>query len=351
MTEADQPEAGQGAAGAGEGKPRVLSGVQPTGKLHLGNYVGALSLWAENLERYDNLFCVVDLHALTIPEKVGAQELYEKSREVAGLYVACGIDPEQATIFIQSHVRAHSELMWILNCVTPLGWLQRMTQFKAKSKQVESIGSGLLTYPVLQAADILVYEADLVPVGADQKQHIELTRDIAQRFNHLFGEGLKAPEALIRESGARIMGFDDPSQKMSKSQAMVSGGHAVGLLDPPDKIEKTLMRAVTDTGNEVRFDHASPGVLNLLQLYQVLSGEDRVAVEERFTGQGYGFLKKKLVEVVVAALEPVQRRYHELAEDGGYLDAVLEAGAERARSLAEPVLERCQRLTGLRRPR
>lgn len=333
-------------------KPRVLSGVQPTGKLHLGNYIGALSQWAEDLETYESFFCVVDLHALTIPEAVDADELYAKAREVAGLYIASGVDPERATLFIQSHVRAHSELMWILNCVTPLGWLQRMTQFKSKSGQVESIGSGLLCYPVLQAADILLYDADFVPVGEDQKQHIELTRDIAQRFNHLFGEALKLPAPKIRQSGAgaRIMGFDDPEQKMSKSRAMVSSGHAVGLLDPPEAIRKTIMRAVTDTGNEVRFDHASPGVLNLLQIYQVLTGESRPAIESRFEGKGYGNLKKHVVEVVVEALEPVQRRYAEISEDAGYLDQVLAQGAERAAEVADAVLLRCQERTGLRRP-
>jgi len=347
MSEAQEQEM-QGEAT--NGKPRVLSGVQPTGKLHLGNYIGALSQWAENLDRYDNFFCVVDLHALTIPEVVSAEELYRKSRQVAALYIASGIDPDRATIFIQSHVRAHSELMWILNCVTPLGWLYRMTQFKAKSEQVESIGSGLLSYPVLQAADILLYEADFVPVGEDQKQHIELTRDIAQRFNHLFGEALKAPAPMIRKSGARIMGFDDPTQKMSKSRAMVSGGHAVGLLDPPGTIKKTIMRAVTDTGMETRFDHASPGVLNLLQLYEVLTGESRGEIEARFEGKGYGLLKKQVVEVVVAALEPVQKRYAEISEDAAYLDDLLAQGAERAAAVADPVLERCQRRTGLRRP-
>jgi len=333
----------------GDERPRVLSGVQPTGKLHLGNYVGALSQWAENLDRYDNFFCVVDLHALTIPEAVDAAELYAKSREVAALYIASGIDPERSTIFIQSHVRAHSELMWILGCVTPLGWLQRMTQFKSKSGQVESIGSGLLCYPVLQAADILLYEADFVPVGEDQKQHIELTRDIAQRFNHLFGETLKPPQPMIRKSGARVMGFDDPEQKMSKSRAMVAAGHAVGLLDPPDRIKKTIMRAVTDTENEVRFDHASPGVFNLLQLYEVLTGESRADIESRFEGKGYGHLKKQAVEVVVAALEPIQERYREISADPDHLDEVLARGAERAATVADAVLRRCQERTGLRR--
>lgn len=330
-------------------KPRVLSGVQPTGRVHLGNYLGALSLWAESLDLYDCFFCVVDLHALTVPEKVSPEELQEKTRQVAALYVASGIDPEKATIFVQSDVAAHSELMWILSCVTPLGWLQRMTQFKTKSTEVESVGSGLLTYPVLQTADIVLYEADMVPVGEDQKQHIELARDTVQRFNHLFGDGLlKAPEPLIRTRGARIMGFDDPEQKMSKSRAVVAKGHAVGLLDSPKEIRRTIMRAVTDAGQVIRFDEGSPGVRNLLTIYQVLTGESKEAIESRFEGKGYGHLKQDVAEVVLATLEPLQERYHQIVEDPGYLDAVLDRGAERAREVAEGVLARCQEALGLR---
>ena len=330
-------------------KPRVLSGVQPTGKLHLGNYLGALSLWAEHLDRYESFFCVVDLHAMTIPEAMSPDTLREKVREVAALYVASGIDPERATIFVQSHVTAHAELMWILNCVTPLGWLQRMTQFKSKSGRVESIGSGLLTYPVLQAADILLYSPDFVPVGEDQRQHVELTRDIAQRFNHLYGEGtLKLPEALIRKSGARIMGLDDPEQKMSKSRGQEVAGHAVGLLDDPKAIRKAIMRAVTDTERELRFDHASPGVLNLLTIYQTLSGKERSAIEAELEGKGYGDLKKQVAEEVVARLEPIQARYRELVGEEGYLDEILERGAHRAREVADGVLRRAMVACGLR---
>jgi tryptophanyl-tRNA synthetase len=330
-------------------RPRVLSGVQPTGKLHLGNYLGAISLWAENLEQYESFFCVVDLHALTIPEVVDPADLKAKVRDVAALYVASGIDPERATIFVQSHVTAHAELMWILNCVTPLGWLQRMTQFKSKSGRVESIGSGLLTYPILQAADILLYDPDFVPVGEDQRQHVELTRDIAQRFNHLFGEGtLKLPEALIRESGARIMGLDEPENKMSKSRAQEVTGHAVGLLDDPKVIKKAIMRAVTDTERETRFDHASPGVVNLLTIYQTVTGESRDAVEAHFDGKGYGDLKKDVAEAVIAALEPIQARYSELMGEEGYLDEILEKGADAAREVADGVLRRTMEACGLR---
>lgn len=330
-------------------KPRVLSGVQPTGRVHLGNYLGALSLWAESLDEYDCFFCVVDLHALTVPEAVQPDELWEKIRQVAALYIASGIDPDKATIFVQSDVAAHSELMWILSCVTPLGWLQRMTQFKVKSEAVESVGSGLLTYPVLQTADIVLYEADKVPVGEDQKQHIELARDTVQRFNHLFGENLlKVPEPWIRTSGARIMGFDEPEQKMSKSRAVVAKGHAVGLLDPPEEIRRTIMRAVTDAGREISFDKGSPGVRNLLTIYEVLTGESEEAIESRFEGKGYGHLKQDVADAVVATLEPLQERYRQITEDPGYLDGILDRGAERAREVAEGVLARCQQALGVR---
>jgi tryptophanyl-tRNA synthetase len=328
-------------------KPRVLSGVQPTGKVHIGNYIGALSLWAENQDRYDSLFCVVDLHALTIPEAIKPDDLRSKSREVAALYIACGIDPAKSSVFLQSEVHEHAELCWILNCVTPLGWLHRMTQFKSKSAQLESVGTGLLTYPVLQAADILIYEANFVPVGDDQRQHIELTREIAQRFNFMFSETLVLPEALIRETGARIMAFDDPTTKMSKSIGEKVQGHSIGVLDPPKVIKKTIMRAVTDSGNEVRFEHAGAGVLNLLSLYQALTGEPREKIEAHFEGRGYGALKKEVVEVVVATLEPIRERWQELMADRSQLDAILNQGTERARSIASRVLDRVKQAVGL----
>ena len=217
---------------------RVFSGVQPTGNLTLGNYIGALSQWVTHQADNETIFCVVDLHTLTIPDSISPQERRQKIREVVGLYLACGIDPKKSVIFVQSHMKQHTELAWLLTCVTPLGWMERMTQFKSKSHKQESIGSGLLMYPVLQAADILLYETDLVPVGEDQKQHIEIACDIAQRFNHLFGETFRLHKAVIPKSGARIMGFDDPTAKMSKSIAQVKSGHAVGLLDDEKVIKK-----------------------------------------------------------------------------------------------------------------
>jgi tryptophanyl-tRNA synthetase len=326
---------------------RVFSGVQPTGKLHLGNYVGALSQWAANQDEYENVFCVVDLHALTIPEAIDPKVLHAKNREVAALYIAAGIDPGRATIFLQSQVSQHPELTWVLNCVTPLGWLERMTQFKAKSGTAESVGTGVLDYPVLMAADILLYDTNFVPVGDDQRQHVELTRDVAMRFNHMFGETLVIPEPLIRASGARIMGFDDPTQKMSKSTGEQKATHSVGLLDPPDTIRKVIMRAATDSGNDVRFDTAAPGVRNLLSIYEVISGETRAGIEALFDGKGYGFLKRTVADAVIAELEPLQRRYADLTADPATIEEILRRGAERARPIAERTMERVRAATGL----
>jgi tryptophanyl-tRNA synthetase len=338
---------GQTGKGGAMSKQRVFSGIQPTGKLHIGNYIGAISLWVESQQRYDSLFCVVDLHALTLPEAVQPAELRRKTREVAALYLACGIDPARSTIFIQSQVPAHAELAWLLNCVTPVGWLERMTQYKVKSSQLESVGTGLLDYPVLQAADILLYDTDLVPVGEDQKQHVELARDIAGRFNRLFGAALVLPEPLIRTSGARIMGLDDPSAKMSKSRGAQVPGHAIGLADPPDVIRSAIMRAVTDSGQETRFAQASPGVRNLLVIYEVLSGQDREAVEARFAGKGYGVLKREVADLVIAALEPIRCRYQQLLAAPDYIEQVLSDGAARARVRAQATLARVHECTGV----
>lgn len=328
-------------------KPRVFSGVQPTGKLHLGNYVGALAQWADNQDQYSNIFCVVDMHALTIPEAVDPKVLHAKNREVAALYVAAGVDPEKALIFLQSDVRQHAELAWVLTCLTPLGWLERMTQYKAKAEAAETIGTGILAYPALMAADILLYDTNFVPVGDDQRQHIELTRDVAARFHHMFGEAFVIPEPLIRESGARIMGLDDATRKMSKSTGEIKAGHSVGLLDPPNVIRKAIMRAATDSGSDTRFETAGPGVRNLLSIYEALSGEKRADIENLFEGKGYGFLKKTVADLVISRLEPLQTRYAELTADPATIEEILRTGAERARPLAEKTMARVRELTGL----
>lgn len=328
-------------------KKRVFSGVQPTGKLHLGNYAGAISLWVKNQDLYNNIFCIVDLHAITIPENVRPEVLRQKNREIAALYLACGIDPQKSTVFIQSHVREHAELTWILNCVTPVGWLERMTQYKSKSKQTESVGTGLLDYPVLQAADILLYDTELVPVGQDQVQHIELTRDIALRFNHLFGETFVIPEAQVPKSGARIMGLDNPENKMSKSLAEISEGHAIGLLDTPESIKKVIMRAVTDSSSEMRYAFASPGVLNLLTIFEIMTGKEKSEVEAYFEGKGYGFLKREVLDAVLSKLTPIRENYDRLIKDTAYLEEILKQGAQNAESIAAKTYYRVKEAIGI----
>ncbi len=334
------------------GKKRVLSGIQPSGSLTIGNYLGALRQWVAVQDDYDSFFCVVDLHAITVPQD--PETLRQKTREVAALYLAVGIDPERATIFIQSHVPAHSELAWLLTCLAPLGWLNRMTQFKDKSAKMkqDSIGAGLLNYPTLMAADILLYQAEAVPVGDDQRQHLEFTRDLAQRFNHLYGETFTIPEAMIPPAGARVMGLDEPTKKMSKSED--SEYHAVYLLDPPARIRKKIMRAVTDSGREICFsdDPEKAGVNNLLTIYQAINGGTREEVETAFAAaRGYGDLKKAVAESVVGLLEPLQERYNEIMAEEGYLDDILAHGAARAAAIANATLAEVRDRMGLLAPR
>ncbi len=323
-------------------KPRVFSGIQPSGNLHIGNYLGAIQQWVAGQGQKTNFICIVDLHAITVPQEPAA--LRRQTRELAALLLACGIDPQQTTLFVQSHVRAHAECSWIFSCVTPLGWLERMTQYKTKAQKQESVMTGLLTYPVLMAADILLYDADEVPVGEDQKQHIELTRDLAQRFNHLYGETFVIPKPVIRESGARIMGLDNPAVKMSKSET--ARGHAIRIVDDPDEIRWAIKRAVTDSYNEIRFsdDPARAGVNNLLQIYELLTGKSRSEIEAHFASKGYGVLKKELTDVVIESLRPIRERYYQLMNDPAELDRILAIGAEQARAVAEPkmtlILER-----------
>ena len=326
---------------------RIFSGIQPSGNIHLGNYLGALRQWVATQEDFDNVFCVVDLHALTIPEAVQPEALRMKAREVGALYMACGIDPQKSIIFIQSHVREHSELAWILNCVTPLGWLHRMTQYKSKAETRESVGTGLLDYPVLQAADILLYDTHVVPVGHDQKQHIELARDIAVRFNNLFGETFVIPAPRLPTVGARIMGFDEPENKMSKSVAVTKPGHAISLLDTPKRIKKTLMSAKTDTGCEFVFEKASPGVKNLLTIHQALSGDSLQTLADRYEGRGYGYLKKDLLEIVMSAIQPIQDEYQRITADPATLDTLLGSSADRAREIASATMDRVRSRVGI----
>src|SRR2546425_6235936 len=286
-------------------KTRVFSGMQPSGNLHIGNYLGALKNWVRIQNEYECIFCIVDLHAVTIYQPPA--ELRAKIEEIAALYLAAGIDPKTCSIMVQSAVPAHAELAWMLTCVTPIGWLERMTQYKAKSSKQESVPDGLLQYPVLMAADILLYQAGIVPVGEDQAQHLELTRDIAQRFNSLYGDTFVVPDTSLPSVAARVMGLDDPAQKMSKSAT--GAGHAVALLDPPDKIRKTIMRATTDSNPAVDFNALGAGVANLLNIFQAFSEWTDEQVRAHFSGMRYGDLKKQVADMVIAHMEPFQKRY------------------------------------------
>lgn len=321
---------------------RVLSGIQPSGKLTLGNYIGALKNFVTLQHDHICNFMVVDLHAITVPQN--PTDLREQSESVAALFVAAGIDPAKANVYMQSHVRQHAQLGWMLTTLTSMGELERMTQFKDKSAGKESVGTGLFVYPALMAADILIYNADLVPVGEDQKQHLELTRDLAGRFNSRYGEYFKMPEPYIPKVGARIMSLDDASKKMSKSNP--NPGSMIALLDTPDEIRKKISRATTDSGREVRFDPANkPEVSNLITIYSQCSGLSVAEVEARYEGQMYGPFKKDLAEVVVSELEPLQQRYRDIRQSGE-IRSILRQGAEKASEMAEKTLTDVQQLMG-----
>jgi tryptophanyl-tRNA synthetase len=330
------------------GKQRILSGVQPTGNLHLGNYLGAIRNWVEHQQDYENFFCVVDLHAITVPHS--PETLAQDTYAIAALYLACGIDLQYSTIFIQSHIPAHAELTWLLNCITPLNWLERMIQFKEKAlKQGENVSVGLLDYPVLMAADILLYDADKVPVGEDQKQHLELTRDIAIRVNDKFGKPeqpiLKLPEPLIRQEGARIMSLTDGTRKMSKSDP--SEMSRLNLLDSPDAIQKKIKRCKTDPIRGLTFDDPErPECHNLLTLYTILSGKTKQEVALECQEMGWGQFKPLLAEVAIAALKPIQARYRDIMDNQDYLNQVLREGRQKAESLANQTLARVKEALG-----
>ena len=321
---------------------RIFSGVQPTGNVHLGNYLGALRNWVTLQHEYESFFCIVNLHAITTRQD--PKLLAEKTRELARLYLAVGIDPTVSTIFIQSDVAEHAELTWILNCIARMSELERMTQFKDKvRKQRENVGVGMFDYPVLMAADILLYQTDLVPVGEDQKQHLELTRDLALRFNRDYGETFRLPEPFIPKVGARIMSLADPANKMSKSDDDVNG--CVRLLDDAESIERKFKRAVTDSGTEIRFDEKRPAITNLLTIYQLLTGSSREQVESHFADAGYARLKQELADATIRFLEPVQKRAQ--AIDEAELTAILERGADKARGIASVTLQRVKERVGV----
>ena len=315
-------------------KKRIFSGAQPTGNLHIGNYLGALKNWVALQNEFESFFCIVNLHAITLPQN--PQILRQKTLDLARIYLASGVDPQVSTVFVQSDVSEHAELAWILNCIARMGELERMTQFKDKSKgKTERVGAGLFTYPVLMASDILLYQTDLVPIGQDQKQHLELTRDLAERFNRDFGETFVIPEPFIPPVGAKIQSLAEPVKKMSKSDENLNG--SIFLLDDADTIAKKIKRAVTDSGTDIKFDESRPAITNLLTIYQLMTGKTPEECEANFDGKGYGYFKTELAETIVDFLRPFQERVREF--DDKELKTILKNGAEKARTIARETLK------------
>jgi tryptophanyl-tRNA synthetase len=324
----------------------IFSGIQPSGNLHIGNYIGAISQWVKLQEDRDAIFCIVDLHAITVYQN--PQELKEKVREVAALYLAAGVNPEKAHIFVQSENPDHTYLSWVFDCIIPIGQMNRMTQYKDKSeKQQESTTVGLFNYPALMAADILLYDTDEVPVGEDQKQHIELARDTAEKFNRLYGELFRLPEPVIQKETARIMSLQDPLSKMSKSDKDLQG--TINLLDNPDTVREKIKRAVTDSGSEIVKREDKPAVSNLLTIYSSVTGKTVQELEEQYKGKGYGEFKNDLAEAVVSFLGPLQKRYREINENREYLDNVLSSGRDYAISRSSQKIRQVNQAVGLGR--
>lgn len=321
---------------------RVFSGVQPTGNIHIGNYLGALKQFVELQEDHDCVYCIVDMHSITVPQD--PRELKKHILDVAALYLSIGVDPEKSIVFVQSEVPGHAELSWILTCHAYTGELSRMTQFKQKNKGKESAPAGLFSYPVLMAADILLYDTDVVPVGSDQKQHIELTRDLAVRMNGKYGQMFVVPDGRFMKSAARVMSLDEPTNKMSKSAA--NEHSRVSLLDAPEKVKKSIMKATTDSEGEVRFDvENKPGVSNLLNIYSAFSGIGVDEIVKKYQGCGYGAFKKDLVDVTVEAIAPIQRRYHDIRKSQELLD-ILKDGAQRADAISQQTMKRVKDMIG-----
>jgi tryptophanyl-tRNA synthetase len=325
---------------------RIFSGIQPTGAKHLGNYIGAIRQYVSTQEEGDAYFCIVDLHSITVSHD--PEELRESTLSVAALLFAAGLDPDRSTVFVQSHVRAHPEAAWLLGSVTSFGELRRMTQFKEKADQQEFVSAGLFTYPVLQAADILLYQTELVPIGDDQRQHLELTRDIAERFNSRFGLTFTLPEPQFPEVGGRIMDLQEPRNRMSTTAGTPQG--TVRILDPPDAIRRKFKTAVTDSGRDIVRAPEKAGITNLIEIMAVATGEPPGAIEARYDGQGYGAFKQEVGEAVVALLEPLRRRHDEIRADEGELRRLLALGAEKARSASSPTLDLMYERMGFARP-
>ena len=325
-------------------KKRVFSGIQPTGNIHLGNYLGAIKQWVSSQDEYENIFCIVNSHAITTRQDPA--ELRQKTFELAGILLACGIDTNKSSLFIQSQIDEHPALAWILDCHIPMGDMNRMTQFKDKSnKNPKNINVGLFNYPALMAADILLYQAHNVPVGEDQKQHLELTRNVAIRFNREYGECFRIPEPIIPKVGARIMGLDDPHSKMSKSAK--GENHAIFLLDSPDIITRKIKKAITDSQTEIVFDESRPGLYNLLCIYEIFTQKSRQDIESEFVGKGYGHLNSAIAEVLVESLRPIQESYAKISQDKAYIQSVLDSSADSIRPIAKTTYDKAKQLIGL----
>jgi tryptophanyl-tRNA synthetase len=325
---------------------RIFSGIQPTGEKHLGNYIGAISRWVDSQGENETFICIVDLHSITVAYE--PEELHESTLSLAAILIASGIDPERVTLFVQSHNPDHPDAAWLLSAVGSFGELRRMTQFKEKSEQQEFVSVGLFTYPVLQAADILLYDTDAVPVGEDQRQHVELTRDIAERFNSRYGETLVVPRVITPTLGAKIMDLQEPTKKMSTTGGTAQG--TVQMLDPPETIRKKVRSAVTDSGREVRRGPGKEGIENLIGIMAVATGETPEAIESRYDGAGYGDFKSDVADAVIAMLDPIQERYRELRADQAELEGILRLGAEKARAVSSVTLARMYGHMGFTRP-
>lgn len=323
---------------------RVFSGIQPSGDIHIGNYIGAIKQWVAHQDESENIFCIVDLHAITVPQS--PEQLKQKIRQIAAIYLAAGIDTKKSHIFVQSEISQHAELAWILNCFTPMGWMNRMTQFKEKSlDKKDSVSIGLFDYPVLMAADILLYNTDQVPVGEDQKQHVELTRDIAEKFNSNYGQIFHLPTPIIPKSGARIMSLVDPTKKMSKSDS--NPNSRINLLDTDDDIRSKISKATTDSDSSILFDPDRPGIYNLLTIYQAVTDDTRESIEAKFAGQNYGQLKADLSEKVIEFLTPIRSQIINLTNHPHELDSILRSGANAIRPLAIETLTKVKSAVGL----
>jgi tryptophanyl-tRNA synthetase len=326
-----------------DNKKVIFSGAQPSGKITIGNYLGAFSNWVKLQDEYDCYYCIVDLHAITVPQV--PKDLRRNSLELLAQYLACGLDPEKNTIFIQSHVSAHAELAWVLNCMTYMGQLNRMTQFKEKSRKSEAnLNAGLFTYPVLMASDILLYQTDLVPVGEDQKQHLELARDLAERFNNRYSETFKIPEPYIPKIGARIMSLQDPTSKMSKSDENQNAN--IYVIEDPDSIRRKFKRAVTDSLNRVKYTDEQPGIKNLITIYSKFTGETIEEIEEKYEGKGYAVFKEDVAEAVIEGLRPIREQFEDLLKNKDYLEKVYTEGAKKAERVARRTLSKVYRKVG-----